>query len=293
MNTEALEYFIKVYEKKSITGAAKDLYITPQGISKMIKQLEMELETELFVRGPRGMEASEAGELLYARAKHISYLMEDIKKEINIISGKKGVLNVAVNYSTTLFLPVDYLYRFSEVYPDIRIKVREYPDQYQISELFQDDADVSLVLAHDDIENYKYDLISSGEIVAVVSKNHALAKRDEISVLDLENEPLVIKPIDNDKEHGFLAKCLENGFTPKIKHEFGSVITAHRMCERIGTVAISVDFVEEEYGNPNLKIIRLKEKMTQNIYLVVRKSGIESKAITLFQHYIKDLQRSF
>ena len=81
MNTESLEYFIKVYEKKSFNAAAKDLFITPQGLSKMVKQLEMDLETELFYRGSRGVEPTEYGELLYARAKHICYLIEDIKKE--------------------------------------------------------------------------------------------------------------------------------------------------------------------------------------------------------------------
>ncbi|WP_062049562.1 LysR family transcriptional regulator [Bacillus sp. JCM 19034] len=81
MNIEVLQHFIKVYEKKSVNSAAKDLFITPQGLSKTIKQLELDLEAELFIRGPRGMVATECGELLHARAKHICYLMEDIKRK--------------------------------------------------------------------------------------------------------------------------------------------------------------------------------------------------------------------
>ncbi|WP_019640560.1 LysR family transcriptional regulator [Paenibacillus fonticola] len=287
MNTEGLDYFIKVYEKKSITGAAKDLYITPQGISKTIKQLEMELETELFYRGPRGMEATETGELLYARAKHIKYLMDDIKKEISIIGGRKRVLNVVINYSATALLPVDYLYQVTEIHPDIKIKIKEYPDEYPIEQLFQEEVDVGLVLGYQDLENFEFELITSGESVAVVSNSHALALKDEISILELEHESLVIKPIENEKEHSFLAKCQENGFTPNVKHEYGSMATAHRLCERNGYVAISIDFVEEEYDHESLKVIRLKEKIPQNVYLVWRKSGINSKVISLLQSYIK------
>lgn len=118
MNTESLEYFIKVYEKKSFNSAAKDLFITPQGLSKMVKQLEMDLETELFYRGSRGVEPTEYGELLYARAKHICYLIEDIKKEISIMSGSKGILNLMVTYSTAAALPMNLLLGFPKEYPN-------------------------------------------------------------------------------------------------------------------------------------------------------------------------------
>lgn len=293
MNTEALEYFIKVYEKKSVTAAAKDLYITPQGISKMIKQLEMELETELFYRGPRGMEATKAGELLHARAKHIRYLMEDIKKEISIISGKNGTLNVVVTYSATSLLPIDYLYRFSEINPDIQIKLREYPDEYPLSRLFQDEIDVGLVMEPDEIEDCEYEMIAPGEVVIVVSKSHPLAEKDEISLVELENESLVVKSVGAEQENQFLVKCLEHGYTPNVIHEFGSIITAHRLCKLNGVVVVSIDFVEEAYLDEELKIIKLKEKIPQNIYLVFRKRGIQSKSVLLFQSYVKEKSKSF
>ncbi len=292
MNTEALEYFIKVYEKKSVTAAAKDLYITPQGISKTIKQLELELETELFYRGPRGMEATEAGELLHARAKHIRYLMEDIKKEISIISGGKSVLSVVATYSTTSILPVDYLYRFTELHPEFQLKIREYPDEYGIGKLFEEEVDVGLVIGNDEIENFEYEMVGHGEVVVVVSQNHPLAVKDEISVMDLEHESLMIKPVGEGKEHGFLEKCLDAGYTPKVIHEFGSILTAHRLCETNGFVAISIDFVEESLKEENLKVLKLKEKIPQNVYLVFRKRGIQSKAVSLFRTYIKEKRLS-
>ncbi|MFC4320059.1 LysR family transcriptional regulator [Litchfieldia salsa] len=297
MNTEALEYFIKVYEKKSVTSAAKDLYITPQGMSKTIKQLELELETELFYRGPRGMEATEAGELLHARAKHLCYLMDDIKKEISIISGKKGVLSVVVTYSTTTILPVEFLYRFSELNPDIQIKLREFPDEYPVDELlFQEEVDVGLVMGNDEneeIENCEFELIASGEVVIVVSKEHPLAQKDEISVIDLEHESLVVKAVGKGKDHSFLMKCIEYGYTPNVVHEYGSLMTAHRLCESNGFVTVSVDFVEEAVKNENLKVIKLKEKIPQNIYLIFRKRGIQSKSVSLFQSYVKERIKSF
>lgn len=288
MNTEALKSFIKVYEKKSVTSAAKDLFITPQGLSKTIKHLEMDLEAELFYRGSRGMEATECGELLYARAKHICYLMEDIKKEISIINGSKGILSVVITYSTTSAVPPDLLFGFSEIYPDIQMKLREFPDEYPIGKLFQEEVDVGLIMGHEEIKNCEYELIVPGEVVVLVSKKHRLAVKDEISIIELENEPLVLKSVETGTDHILVHKCLEYGFAPNVKYETGNIIAAHKLCELNGHVAVSVDFVEETFKDEKLKIIKLKEKIPQNIYMITKMRDIQSRAVSLFISYVKE-----
>lgn len=289
MNTEALQYFIKVYENKSVSSAAKDLFITPQGLSKTIRQLEMDLEVELFLRGSHGMEPTEYGELLYSRARHICYLLEDIKKEISIMSGRKGILlNVVVTYATSAAVSPDLLFGFSKIYSNIKMKLKEFPDEYPIGKLFQEEADVGLIMGHEDIENCEYELIVSGEIVIVTSKNHPLAVKDEVSIVELENRPLVLKSLETGKEHSLVDKCLEYGFTPQVKHEIGNVLTLHRLCEANEFVGVSVDFIEEAVNNEKLKVIRLKEKIPQNVYLVTRRRDVQSKAVLLFRNYVKE-----
>ena len=50
MNTRDIEFFIRVYECKSMSEAAERLYITPQGLSGVINKLEKELNGVLFNR---------------------------------------------------------------------------------------------------------------------------------------------------------------------------------------------------------------------------------------------------
>lgn len=50
MNIKDLKCFEAVYEQKSINKAAKQLYITPQGLGSNIRSLENELGTVLFER---------------------------------------------------------------------------------------------------------------------------------------------------------------------------------------------------------------------------------------------------
>lgn len=292
MNTEALEYFIKVYEKKSVTAAAKDLFITPQGLSKTIKQLEMDLETELFYRGSRGVEATEYGEVLYARAKHICYLVEDLKKEISVMSGSKGTLNAVVTYSASSALPVNLLFGFPKEYTNIQMKLKEVPDEYQIKRLFEDEeVDIGLVMVNEKYDICDYELMLEGEVVIVVSKDHHLAKKDEISIMELENEPLVLKSVESGEEHNFVSKCLEYGFTPQIEYEIGNVVTTHMLCRSDGLASISVDYIENSIKDDKLKIIRLQEKINQNIYLVTKKRPIQSKIVSLFKNYINEYNK--
>lgn len=289
MNTEALEYFIKVYEKKSVTAAAKDLFITPQGLSKTIKQLEMDLETELFYRRSRGVEATEFGELLYARAKHICYLIEDIKNEISVMSGSKRVLNVVVTYSSTPALSTNLLFNFPEEYSNIQMKLREVPDEYPIGRLFEEEeVDIGLIMVNEKADNCDYERIITGEVVLVVSKDHPLANRDEVSITELENETFVIKSVEAGGEHIFISKCLEFGFTPNVKYELGNVASAHLICKADNLVSVSVDYIESSFKDDEVKIIRLKEHISQNIYLVTRKRPVQSKVVSLFKSYIKE-----
>ncbi|MBS5927857.1 MAG: LysR family transcriptional regulator [Clostridium sp.] len=289
MNTEALEYFIKVYEKKSVTSAAKDLFITPQGLSKTIKQLELDLQTELFYRGTRGVDATEYGELLYARAKHICYLIEDLKKEISVMSGSKGTLNLVVTYASSTVLPSDLLFGFPKEYPNIQMKLKEVPDEFPVGKLFEDEeVDVGLVLVNEKANSCDYELILKGEVVIVVSKDHHLADRDEISIEELEDEPLLIKAVEAGGEHSFVSKCLEHGFTPTIEYEIGNVITAHMLCKANKDAYVSISYIENFINDDKLKVIKLKEKIHQNIYLVTKKRPIQSKVVSLFKNYVDE-----
>ena len=49
-----------------------------------------------------------------------------------------------------------------------------------------------------------------------------------------------------------------------------------------------MDFIEKALKDDRLKVIKLKEKIDQNIYLVTKKKPIQSKIVSLFKRYIND-----
>lgn len=79
MDLKALTYFVSVYEKGSISAAAKACFIAQPSISSAIHQLETTLNGPLFIRHARGVYPTEAGEQLYPLAKQLLGKAEAIR----------------------------------------------------------------------------------------------------------------------------------------------------------------------------------------------------------------------
>ena len=69
MDFHQLQYFVAIAESGSITAAAKKLFLSQPPLSMQMKRLEKELGCVLFLRGAREVQLTEAGKLLYTRAK--------------------------------------------------------------------------------------------------------------------------------------------------------------------------------------------------------------------------------
>lgn len=66
-----IEYFVAVAEQGHVGRAARALRVAQPAVSRQIRRLEEELGAPLFVRTPRGMRLSRAGEVFLRHARVI------------------------------------------------------------------------------------------------------------------------------------------------------------------------------------------------------------------------------
>ncbi len=71
LNIDLLYVFTTVAELKSINKSSDVLLLSQPAISKKIKQLEDYFGKKLFIRSPRGMALTPAGELFYSQSKKV------------------------------------------------------------------------------------------------------------------------------------------------------------------------------------------------------------------------------
>ena len=91
MTLQQLKYIITVAEKGTVSEAAKTLFISQPSLTNAIKELENELQIEIFIRTNKGVIVSNEGEefLGYARQMLEHYKLIEDRFVNNSISKKK------------------------------------------------------------------------------------------------------------------------------------------------------------------------------------------------------------
>ena len=82
MNFNQLEYFIALYQTKSVTKAAKSLFMTRQALSLGLSALEDELGVPLFIRMSTGLEPTKEGEILFLYACDALKTREEVVSQV-------------------------------------------------------------------------------------------------------------------------------------------------------------------------------------------------------------------
>jgi LysR family nitrogen assimilation transcriptional regulator len=85
MNLRQLKYFVGVVMAGNMTRAAENMNVAQTALSMQVRQLEEDLGVPLLVRHSRGIEPTEAGQVLQARAIEILKRVEDARHEITQI----------------------------------------------------------------------------------------------------------------------------------------------------------------------------------------------------------------
>lgn len=195
MEFKQLRHFVAVVESGTLSGASHVLHITQPALTRSIKNLEAQLQAELFDRGSRGVTPTEAGTRLYHQAKMI--LNETARTALDVTStakGQRGSLNVGVAAMFAGNPMSDIVIRLAETVPELTINV---------TEGFFEGLIADLKTAHVEalITNFPPGVADEGLIFEplvtvrsyfVVSSKHPLANKKDVSMADLQEHHLAL-----------------------------------------------------------------------------------------------------
>src|SRR4051794_31710966 len=92
-----LRYFAVVAEELHMGNAAARLFISQPALSQQIRVLEDQVGVPLFVRHPRGMRLTEAGEVLLAEARELLGRSEQLERTVEELrTGRTTGLRIAL-----------------------------------------------------------------------------------------------------------------------------------------------------------------------------------------------------
>ena len=194
MEIRQLKAFLAIAEAKTFTAGARRVNVTQAAISMQIKQLEDEVGLPLFVRTPRRVIVTEAGEHLMGRARRILREHDSALAEIAELGGvEHGRLRIgsASAEFATQQLP-HILQGLREKFPNSELGVTSGTSQILIEKIQHGEIDIAFVSFPVDAPNIQTDLLFSDEIVAIAHPGHPLANERYISAATLAGEKLIL-----------------------------------------------------------------------------------------------------
>lgn len=126
MKLSTLQALVAAVEDGSLRSAARRLNVSQPALTKMIRELEIELAAPLLVRTSQGVLPTAQGQVLFERAQKVAKELQAATDQISQLGGHmRGELNIgAVPVAVMLLIP-EALRTFGREFPDIKLRVSE------------------------------------------------------------------------------------------------------------------------------------------------------------------------
>ena len=194
MEIRQLRAFVAIAEAGTFTAAAHRVHVTQAAISMQIRQLEDELGVKLFVRAPRRVVLTEAGEQLLQRARHILRDHDAAVEEVAELAGtQRGRLRIGSASAgvTTDVLP-KLLKEIRKQHAGANLSLVSGTSDALVNQLLNGDLDLAFVSLPVEARGIQTERLSQDELVAIASPRHKLAKQKTVSAYTLAGEKLIL-----------------------------------------------------------------------------------------------------
>lgn len=296
MDFHQFQYVMAIAEEKSISKAAKKLYISQPSLSQYIMRLENNLGIKLFDRTTSSITLTFAGERYVETAKNILNLNTQMERELSDIAGsRKGRLAVGVPNQTGRHILPLVLPEFHKKFPEIELVVEEDVTMELEEMLLSGKIDIAILNLPIQNEKILYETISVERMFLVAPQEHPIclkSKLDNGNKLDfnyLKNEKFVL--LEQGQRMRLIVDEIfhESSFKPNILLEVKNLDTAYR----IAAAGMGFTFVPEnviwllntDQSNNNFLI----DDMTLTFVVAYRRGEYITRATDEFINLTKEI----
>jgi LysR family transcriptional regulator, low CO2-responsive transcriptional regulator len=253
MEIRQLRAFVAIAETKTFTAGAKRVNVTQAAISMQIKQIEDEIGVPLFIRTPRRILMTEAGDHLLERARKILREHDTALLEIAELAGAEhGRLRLgsASAMFATIQLP-QILQKLKAKFPNAEVTVSSGTSAALVERITHGDVDVAFVSLPVEASNIQTELLFSDEVCAIAHPQHPLSKQKVISAATLANEQLILGEQGGNTRRQIDEFFQQVGVKPHVVMELSRQEAINQMVENnmgVGIAGVKTVAAEVEAG---------------------------------------------
>jgi DNA-binding transcriptional LysR family regulator len=192
-----LEAFVAVAEHGHFGHAAQALHVSQPTVSKLIRRLEEQLGTPVFVRDNRNVMLSEAGAALLADARlALDHVARGVADARAVGAGQSGL--VVIGYSPAVRQTAAVvLAAFTASHPRVEVAHRQEYAIWLSRRVERADLDAAIVVSGRHPSALEAMPLRDVELACMVAAGHPLAERDRVSLADLEPHTIAAPQPDN------------------------------------------------------------------------------------------------
>ena len=284
MNTKNFKCFQVLYEEKNLVPAAKKLFMSPQGLGKLIKNLEDELDTPLFIRSKEGFLPTDAGMLFYEKCLELEKSFQDLMINLENVRNRERRFQIGFASGSIRVIDIDKIQQFMDGNPAIVGAWYEQDNAKVKERVLNGELGFGFVIGMPEDNRLKAELIKSEDMVLYVYKGHPFFERDVISVDDIKGNNIISMSSRYRIHQDFLTACHMNGFHPNIVGNVNEGFSIFRLVENRVGLGVSPKILKD---TEDVRAVKLEGDYSWDVYGIYREDGADVELAKKFIAFIK------
>lgn len=307
-----MDYVYAVYQHKSFSKAAEQLYITQPALSAAIKRVEEEIGLPIFDRSTNPVQLTPAGEYYIQSIEKIMSIEKEMRAHFqHLLEANQGTINVGgASFFCAYILP-SIVQKFKQTYPGYTVNLLEANADDLQKHLRAGQVDIILDVEKLDPSIFDSVVWAEEHILLAVPaayhindklKTYRLSIEDvrsghyleencpKVSLKEFEQENFLLLKKGNDLHQRGLKMCRKAGFTPKVTMYLDQLLTAYYIARHgKGITFVRAGMSHYLEDTDRLFFYKIDDQLAnRNIMIYYKKSPPLSKIGKDFIHFLQE-----
>lgn len=268
-----LRVFVAVAQQRSFSHAGQQIGLSQSAVSHSIKELEGEMGIRLLDRTTREVILTEAGEQLASRLER---LLEELNTTLLDVRSygqqRSGTVRVAASQTISAHLMPQCLAASQLHFPDIRVMLRDRPQQWVLQSIRNAEVDFGIVIGPLQSDDLECEPILDEPFLLLCRQDDLLATLTDVPWSALNQRQLVLQDYASGSRVLIDDALRQQQVTAEIVQEIGHPTTLYPMVEAgIGISILPALALPLPAGRP-LLVRRLVPEINRTVMLIRRKN---------------------
>lgn len=272
MDLVLLKTLLSVADTGAITEAADRIGVSQPALTRRIQQLEAYLGAKLLVRGRKGTELTEIGQVVVDEARQLVLRYEQLRERVAAYQSlEQGTVRIGGGATAVSFVLPPAIAGFQADYPGVRFELKEAGSTEVAADVAGGSLELGLVTLPVQSRDLDIHPLTDDRIVLVARQDHPLLGRRQVELSDLAGMAFVGFEAGSAIRQIIDAALRAAGVEMNVVMELRSIPAILRMVATTGNLAFVSHLGVEDQGQ--VRVIPVRGLDIQRKLAVITKRG--------------------